>query len=831
MSAPARPARSPGVLGGALPLLPADLRGSLSSWLVPWGGAVVEGAPLAALTSLPSGRALPPLLSPVSGLLLPPTPAAAATAAECGTLPAGTPTDAPLAFLSFCVHDAPLFQHNLCVKCGVDVTKQPRRTKEVIAACVAAKAGGGGGGGGGKHSEGDGLTRVRVVHGFELSVNAAALTAADTTLQKRLLDSRKLTLVLDLDHTLIHTTGHPGAADYVAAHSTAPWAGDIRSFQDVSGGTYTVKLRPGVAQFLASAAELFALQIDTKGTRPYALSVAGLLDPEKKYFSPERIVSRCDTTDTHKSSSAWLHRSLGDDAMVLILDDTEVVWRGASNVVHIEPYEFWGEGDVHNAAGNRVGSGGWGTPLAPPPPKPAGLTASEDPHDYLADVLRVLRAVHAAYYAALESVPPPPTLRTDALLAAHISTLLSGTCLVFSGVFPLGSDPCAHPMWRRAVRFGALCALDAGASAPYTGAPDPPTSGPPIVTHLVARVPDTQKVVAAQAPGGPRIVTLRWLEDCLRGYSRQPEAGYAMSPALASVAVRDIAPREAALRAWVKATSEAAATAAAAQEESERLARQRREEWVTADAGATSGADGLGDVLYGERAQKRARRGGGGDGSDGGGSGGGEEEAEAPEGSLSSGSAFGDELDAAWASAGTGSEAPPLPPPYTIVPAGVDDLDRLREFVTSTHVDASSYSPESRAAQVADLPADFPDLYITQESWAGRAAPRGFLAVDPDGVILGAAGLKPSCSLPPPHQDLSYLFVAPGWRGRGMGKALLTTALAAAPPGLPVRLLSVTSYAEAISLYTAFGFVRYTPDVPTPEGHYMLVHMERGGGV
>ncbi len=48
---------------------------------------------------------------------------------------------------------------------------------------------------------------------------------------------------------------------------------------------------------------------------------------------------------------------------------------------------------------------------------------------------------------------------------------------------------------------------------------------------------------------------------------------------------------------------------------------------------------------------------------------------------------------------------------FPIVRAGVADRENLREFHVSNHLKATVYSPESHAAQLDDLPTDFPHLY------------------------------------------------------------------------------------------------------------------------
>ena len=176
------------------------------------------------------------------------------------------------------------------------------------------------------------------------------------------------------------------------------------------------------------------------------------------------------------------------------------------------------------------------------------------------------------------------------------------------------------------------------------------------------------------------------------------------------------------------------------------------------------------------------------------------------------------------------------------------DVPAVRAFVHEQHVTSSSWDAASRAAQVADLPADFPDLIspaefasLSRGAWLFCVGPGGPAAAaaghdgGPEGSIVGAVGLKVSPSLPAGGLDISFLFVAPAWRGRGLGAHLLRQCLQHAEgTGAPaVRLLSITVYAAALALYANVGFLEYKPQETV--GLYTLVHLEKrlqgaGGG-
>ncbi|GAU18332.1 hypothetical protein TSUD_202210 [Trifolium subterraneum] len=142
------------------------------------------------------------------------------------------------------------------------------------------------------------------------------------TEMKKFLYSKKLFLVLDLDHTLLNTTilGQLSSEELHLLNET-----DSR--EDVSKGSLfklehmhmMTKLRPFVRTFLKEASAMFEMYIYTMGDRPYALEMAKLLDPEREYFNA-KVISRDDGTQKHQKG---LDIVLGQESAVLILDDTE----------------------------------------------------------------------------------------------------------------------------------------------------------------------------------------------------------------------------------------------------------------------------------------------------------------------------------------------------------------------------------------------------------------------------------------------------------------------------------------------------------------------------
>ncbi|KAA0147487.1 hypothetical protein FNF29_07333 [Cafeteria roenbergensis] len=247
---------------------------------------------------------------------------------------------------------------------------------------------------------------VKAVSGFQLQVASHEAEQADLRTQSRLLRARRLRLVLDIDHTLLHATCDERAAVIVSSCGLHTFEGE--------GVPYFVKLRPAVRTFLRLCQPFFELSVDTAGTRAYARRVVAVLDPTGDLFG-QRIVTRSDHNymQTQQKSAHWLHRSLGDASMMVVLDDTAAVWgrTAPANLVQIEPYKFFGSfQDVNNSAGVSA------TALDAAPSAPGAAasvalvrrvlaTTTEEQLPILADAFAVLLWTHHAFY----SLPPPPS--------------------------------------------------------------------------------------------------------------------------------------------------------------------------------------------------------------------------------------------------------------------------------------------------------------------------------------------------------------------------------------------------------------------------------------
>lgn len=172
--------------------------------------------------------------------------------------------------------------------------------------------------------------------------------------KRRLLKERRLSLVVDLDQTIIHATVDPTVGEwkddpFCVNHDSVK---DVQAFkldEDISGGRgtwYYVKMRPCLKEFLEHISKLFELHIYTMGTRAYALSVKKIVDPDGTLFG-ERVLSRDESGSMTQKS---LHRLFPvDTKMVVIIDDRGDVWKWNDNLVKVRPYDFFvGIGDINS---------------------------------------------------------------------------------------------------------------------------------------------------------------------------------------------------------------------------------------------------------------------------------------------------------------------------------------------------------------------------------------------------------------------------------------------------------------------------------------------------
>ncbi|XP_062867634.1 RNA polymerase II subunit A C-terminal domain phosphatase isoform X2 [Trichomycterus rosablanca] len=212
-----------------------------------------------------------------------------------------------IAKIEECSH--PIVMKGLCAECGLDLTQlQSRNGKQQVPVSTAM---------------------VSIVHSVpELMVSSEQAEQLGREDQKRLHRNRKLVLMVDLDQTLIHTTEQ---------HCQRLSSKGIFHFRLGRGEPMLhTRLRPYCKEFLEKISKMYELHVFTLGSRLYAHTIAGFLDPEKKLFS-HRILSRDECIDPFSKTG-----NLRED-----------VWKFAPNLVTVKKYVYFkGTGDINAPPGS-----------------------------------------------------------------------------------------------------------------------------------------------------------------------------------------------------------------------------------------------------------------------------------------------------------------------------------------------------------------------------------------------------------------------------------------------------------------------------------------------
>jgi len=197
---------------------------------------------------------------------------------------------------------------------------------------------------------------INTVHGHTtLLVSQAEASKADEEAKRRLLDSRKLSLVVDLDQTIIQATVDPTVGEWQKdeANPNHDAVKHVQAFQLLDDGPgakscwYYIKLRPGLHDFLQTVSKYYELHIYTMATRAYATNIAKIVDPDHKLFG-DRILSRDENGSLNSKNLKRLFPV--DTKMVVIIDDRGDVWSWSPNLVKVPAYDFFvGIGDINSS--------------------------------------------------------------------------------------------------------------------------------------------------------------------------------------------------------------------------------------------------------------------------------------------------------------------------------------------------------------------------------------------------------------------------------------------------------------------------------------------------
>lgn len=325
-----------------------------------------------------------------------------------------------------------------------------------------------------------------------------------------MLQQNKLSLVVDLDQTVLHATvdSHVEAIMSDPSNPDYEHVCDIAKLTLIDGAfTYYIKFRPGLQSFLERLEKLYELHVYTMGSRSYASEIMRRIDPDGRFFG-DRIISREDSggPDNRKQ----LRRIFpSDDRTVLIIDDRADVWDYCRNLVQVPPFYFFiGTGDVNARPGMSQH-------VLPDVKIPTSVeyraTVSRfvrEPDHALEDIFSVLEEAHSAFFRQYKSGScdlPDVKEILDGL--KHL--VLGETAIVFSGLAPVQSRIEDSHLWRISEQYGAVCDIDIV----------------PRTTHIVSYRCDTSKVICA-VQRGLQVVTPDWLLQSIFSWERLPEDNF-----------------------------------------------------------------------------------------------------------------------------------------------------------------------------------------------------------------------------------------------------------------------------------------------------------------
>lgn len=302
---------------------------------------------------------------------------------------------------------------------------------------------------------------------------------------------RKLQLVLDLDHTLLHAADvdmlAPDDRDYLMKRESS--ASDGGGLFMMDGGLLLVKLRPYIRSFLREACKMYDIYICTMGTRHYAEMIAKLLDPKCEYYISSRLITYEDFKETGKKN---LDLVLGQERGVVIVDDTAEVWKDhKENLILVGKYNYFKEG-IRKSKNNDQKS------------YSERKSDESELNGALVNVLRVLKRVHELFFENPENLVWGDV---RSFLGKIRRQILAG-CTLFFNIGDVG--PQEFPLLRqRAEELGAAC-TDVHDSS---------------VTHVVSTRQATEGRRLAEQHNN-FLVHPRWIYAAYYLWSRQAENDY-----------------------------------------------------------------------------------------------------------------------------------------------------------------------------------------------------------------------------------------------------------------------------------------------------------------
>ena len=236
----------------------------------------------------------------------------------------------------------------------------------------------------------------------EIMISKKVAEQIDEKIEKKLIEEKKLALVLDIDNTLVHTTPESRINDKPNVDNE-----NIYEFKfPESPHLCYVKFRPYLREFLEQLEPFYQFHVYTHGSRQYANILIPLIDPKSQFFKPgvTNVITRDDIKN--KNTKNLEHLFPFKDNMALILDDREDVWTSGNlicpNLIKVQPYYYFDE--------------------------------ISDEDDLFPVLKPLLLEIHSRFYNKQQN-------DTKLILREMRESVLKGCNILFSGLIPLETVP------------------------------------------------------------------------------------------------------------------------------------------------------------------------------------------------------------------------------------------------------------------------------------------------------------------------------------------------------------------------------------------------------
>jgi len=386
----------------------------------------------------------------------------------------------------------------------------------------------------------------------DLNLHVSVAMETSSNHRQKLLDNKKLIMLLDLDHTVIHTlssdlTGNSNVQVQSVMDENPSLFSETISFKDGNDITYWVKLRPNAVDFIAEMSKYYEINVYTAAVRTYADEIVKHLDPAGKYIG-NRVLTR---TECGNDQRKFISRLFPYSAeLVVIVDDSVQAWEADTGKYHlykIRAFTFFSHeyfrpqpiAPVAEKSTPEVSTTDKNSSTEKPS-SPDDKTESESspdkkvtendttkkettkneqgknkipwiyPKTLRDDELNycsgVLRRIHEAFFEE------DPYLSVNQVLTAVRHVVLRGVHILFSSVVSKDVSISQSPFWFLANAFGAVC------YEKYD----------PKVTHVVCACKGTDKYNWG-IKENKKVVQISWFVHCIRHWNKPSEPDYSFS--------------------------------------------------------------------------------------------------------------------------------------------------------------------------------------------------------------------------------------------------------------------------------------------------------------